>query len=97
MYRGKLWETLRSKGVRIFDKEDGEDIWENGSENKDEAKIHNNSEQGVRQGCVMSPLLFNLYIADIDKELEKREIGRIRLGKDRIWSLTYADDLILVA
>jgi len=32
----------------------------------------------------MSPLLFNLYIADIDKELEKREIGIIRLGKDRI-------------
>jgi len=52
--------------------------------------------KGIRQGCV-SPLLFNLYIADIDNELEKRGIRGVRLGRDRIWSLAYADDLVLVA
>jgi len=30
--------------------------------------------KGVRQGCVPSPILFNLYITDIDKELERRRI-----------------------
>ena len=79
--------------------EDGEDVWENADEDKDEARIHATLQNNERSkaGLCDDPLLFNLYIADIDKELEKREIGRIRLGKDRIWSLTYADDLILVA
>jgi len=36
-----------------------------------------------------------LYIADIDKELEKREIGGIELGKG-IWSLAYADDMVFL-
>jgi len=45
----------------------------------------------------MNPLLFNLYIADIDNELEKRGIGGVGLGRVRIWSLAYADDLVLVA
>jgi len=53
--------------------------------------------KGVRQGYMMSPLLFNLYIADIDNELEKRGLGEVRLDRDRIWSLAYTDDLVLVA
>jgi len=53
--------------------------------------------KGVKQGYMMSPLLFNLYIADIDNELEKRGLGGVRLSRDRIWSLAYADDLVLVA
>lgn len=53
--------------------------------------------KGLRQGCVMSPCLFNLYIADLDAELVKREIGGIAVGKERVWSLAYADDMVLVA
>lgn len=33
--------------------------------------------KGVMQGCVMSPLLFNLYIADLDKEMKNRNIGGV--------------------
>ncbi|XP_024891452.1 trichohyalin-like [Temnothorax curvispinosus] len=55
------------------------------------------TKKGVRQGCVMSPALFNLYIADIDKALENRGIGGVELGVVRVWSLAYADDMVLVA
>lgn len=49
------------------------------------------------QGCVMSPLLFNLYIADLDKEMKNRNIGGVQIGNQRIWSLAYADDIVLLA
>lgn len=48
--------------------------------------------KGVRQGCVLSPLLFNLYVR---MYMEKRRIGGIKLGRDRIWSLAYADIVIV--
>lgn len=51
----------------------------------------------VRQDCVMSTTLFNLYIADLDAELAKRGIGEIAVKKERVWSLAYADDMVLVA
>lgn len=44
----------------------------------------------------MRPDLFNLYIADFDKVLGKRNIEEIRLGKYRIWLLTYADNMVLM-
>lgn len=54
------------------------------------------TEKGVRQGCALSPTLFNLYIADIDKlVLKERKIGGIKLGKDKIWTLAYADMVIV--
>lgn len=45
----------------------------------------------------MSPFLFNLYIADIDNRFKERNVGGINLGKERIWSLSYADNIVLVA
>lgn len=33
----------------------------------------------VRQGCVMSPLLFNMYIADLDRDKKKKR----RRGENR--------------
>lgn len=46
---------------------------------------------------MLSPLLFNIYIADIDKDLGKRNIGGVAVGDERIWSLAYADDLVIIA
>jgi len=53
--------------------------------------------KGVRQGCALSPLLFNLYIADVELYMKRKGIGGVPLGSNRIWSLAYADDMVLLA
>jgi len=42
----------------------------------------------------MSPILFNLYLVEIDKRMKKRGIGCVRLGRIRIWSLAYVNDIV---
>jgi len=44
----------------------------------------------------MSPLLFNLYTAKLEKRLKRREIGGTRIDRFRFWSLVYADDVVLI-
>ena len=51
---------------------------------------------GVRQGCVMSPTLFNLYIEELLVRIRKSERG-VRVGDSRLGGLAYADDIVLVA
>ena len=57
---------------------------------------------GLRQGCVMSPWLFNLYIDGV-REVNARVLGRgLKLvdGNDSEWEinqLLFADDAVVVA
>ena len=52
-------------------------------------------EKGVRQGCVLSPCLFNLYTEHIFRELE--QIPGLNVGGRIINNLRYADDTVLLA
>jgi len=45
----------------------------------------------------LTPLLFVLVIADVEEETKKGQVGGVLIGKDRIWTLTYADERILLA
>lgn len=52
--------------------------------------------RGVRQGCPLSPSLFNLLIADLEEEMRKGKLEGVRLGRKRVYRLTYADDVVLM-
>ena len=54
--------------------------------------------KGVRQGCILSPCLFNLYAEDImrNARLEEAEAG-IKIAGRNINSLRYADDTTFMA
>ena len=53
--------------------------------------------RGVRQGCNLSPLLFCLYVADLEQTLRNEQSGAVTLVHTRLPLLMFADDLVLLA
>lgn len=45
----------------------------------------------------MSPMLFNLVLVDLEEEMERVKLGRVTLGEKRIFTLSYADNMVLIA
>ena len=84
---GKLWNNIQSiyKSVQYTIK----------IKNKAMSPISSNL--GLKQGCPLSPLLFNLYINEIAKHLSPTPEDSITLQNEKITHLMYADDLIILA
>ena len=54
------------------------------------------SNLGLKQGCPLSPMLFNLYIDDM-KDLFDKECHPISIHEEDIFHFLYADDLVLLS
>ena len=51
---------------------------------------------GIRQGCPLSPLLFNIVLEVLGTAIrEEKEIKGIQIGKEKGKLLLFADDVIL--
>ena len=50
----------------------------------------------LKQGCIISPLLFNSFINDLTDEIKKLNIG-IDIGEEKVYILLYADDIVFLA
>ena len=66
-------------------------------------KIHNrltdyfDQTKGVRQGCCLSPTLFNIYINDLATKIERSSSPGLKLLNKEIKCLLFADDLLLLS
>jgi hypothetical protein len=84
--RGKMWRVIRNiyENVESCVVVDGKST--------DWFSI----EVGVRQGCILSPILFNLFINGLAEEIRKAGKGVI-YGRVKLCILMFADDIVLLA
>ena len=52
--------------------------------------------QGVRQGCPLSPLLFNIFLTTVVREARTNFQGGVKLDTCQVQVLLFADDTVLV-
>jgi len=54
--------------------------------------------KGVRQGCPLSPTLFNIYLDEIITKWQNQDITGIKLTKhQQLSTLLFADDQVIIA
>jgi hypothetical protein len=99
--RDVLFEKLRAKGItgKVFNLI--KNIYMN---EKCQVKIGQtlssvfDANQGVRQGCILSPILFNIFISDLPEILDKAENEPAMIGNNtKISSILWADDLVMIS
>ena len=95
----KIFEILKKIGVKYRDRRI---IW---SLYKDQTAVtrvdgHETRaaiQKGVRQGCSLSPLLFNLYIEQAIKEVKEQFEAGVTVHGQNIKMLRFADDIVVLA
>lgn len=93
--RQKLWQKMRKLQIPEYIVQAIEEIYR-----CTPYQIGNTefiTSRGLKQGCPLSPILFAIYISDMDRVLRDWQSGGIRIGNITIFSLAYADDIVILA
>ena len=82
--RGKMWRVIKrmyesSKSAVLLDGEQSEAF---------------DLEQGVAQGCSLSPILFSVFINGLLREVEEADVGVKLSSGGRLGGLLFADDFV---
>ncbi|KAJ4432752.1 hypothetical protein ANN_21390 [Periplaneta americana] len=62
----------------------------------EEMSVRSERGRGVRKGCPLSPILFNIYLKDLVKNCFQN-VGGVIVGGKRIKCIRFADDMALLA
>lgn len=101
--REDIWRTLHKRGVKhdlIIAVQSLYKETKNYVRTRHETSKMFETSSGVRQGCILSPLLFTVVLDDAIKEAKKEVkqyfVGHWNLDQIKISEITYADDMVLV-
>jgi len=88
--KGKIWRVLREMYRKVKNK-----IVINGDQESEWYKW----KEGVKEGSVLSPLLFALFASDMEMEMKNRRLGAKWGEEEQDWMgmLKFADDMVLIA
>ena len=95
----KIWEMMCQLGVPANFRDICREMYTNSTHKvrskeglSNDIPVH----RGIKQGCPLSPLLFNLVLEGIIPQIENSEGGYQFKGGNRLKILVYADDICLI-
>ena len=100
VWREDMWRTLATYGVSGRLLRAVKALYENSKARvrvEDELTECFEVRQGVRQGCPLSPWLFNVFLDMVAREARTQFKGGVRLDKCTMQLLMFADDTVLLA